>query len=345
MKSQKFHLEHIFRYLEIEKLNSVDDVKWPAPEIAAADNRKPATEKSPPQATETVSLSEVVSYPLESMAIIAFHRIYNQIIIHGLQPGLLEARLLLPQNLAVGNSFAPALESDLQRLCDRYKLKYAPLQKVAHPAIADPLLFVNMIAQRQRIKKEVLQSFTAATQLILINPVAAIPVVFLSELYGKKITHIFDPLFLKLCREIKLENHISVHQFSRLRKSFWQRGRIYLPGEGGISACCYEICYDSGMGIELDLESLPMLVPAKILCDLFRLDPLCTDSTGCILILSDADSATQLVEACLEKNIIAAQIGELSDTHKSCIFTGLDGQKSRMYKPPFDELMRYRFRN
>lgn len=344
MKMQKFHLEHIFKYLEIERLHEVDDVRWPSPDIVPFENGAADLPQSKAESATGALLSELVSYPIREIGSIGFYRIYNQLIARRLIPGKLECRIVVPENFTSSDEFCANAEADLQRLCEKSKISIDPIQRAVHPGLRDPWLFLEMIAGKKNQKNIPPMDLQAESKLILVNPLAGIPISFLSELYPEKIVNVFDPLFLKLCQDIKLENLLSVRKFVSLSKKILQKNQLFLPTQGGISNCCYKICQESGLGIEIDLEAVPMLVPSKILCDLFRLDILSIDSTGSVLIICESNSAAQLIDACLEKNIIAAQIGVLTDEHQSCLFNGTDGEKAKMYKPACDELLRYRFR-
>ena len=341
----KFDLEHIFKYLEIERLHDVDDVRWPAPEIVPVENGSQVAARQTAGETDPILLSEVVAYPIREMGIVGFHRIYNRLITARLQPGELACTMFLPENNGTTEKICAQAESDLQRLCDRNKIGLKSIQKNIYPVVADPLILLEMIARKKPGTSVPPENIEAGMRIVLANPLAGLPISFLSALYPSRIADVFDPLFLKLCQDMKLENLISLRKFARMRKDLWAYHHVTLPAQFGISTCCYAIGQNSGLGIEIKLEAIPMLVPAKILCDLFRLDPLCTDSTGSVLIVCDNPAADRLVEACLEKNIIAAQIGEITDKHNSCTFINPEGETVKMYKPACDELLRYRFKS
>ncbi|KAA3612616.1 MAG: hypothetical protein DWQ05_18365 [Calditrichaeota bacterium] len=343
MKTPKIQLAHIFKDLELEKHDPVERIKWPQTPIDAGVKVTPTTQIVTQRDAETVACSETVSYPVNELGSIAFHRLHNKFLLQQLEPRLLQGHVLVPAAGVKNSLLTNNVLADLETLATRFKLQLKPLDIQSYPGITDPILFLSLSGNRRKEAEKKITQVHSGMQIILIYPLAAVPIRFLTELYADKISDVFDPLFLKLCTQVSLEKNLSIRALMRLRRAVLKQSRLFLLGEGGISRCCYEISAQNHLGIELDLEALPMHVPAKLLCDLFRLDPLCIDSTGSVLLFIDAEQTESILATCTQNQVAATLIGETTDSHDLCLFTNLDGRKSRIYKPQFDELHRYRF--
>lgn len=343
MKIPKFHLDRIFKELEIEEIDAVESAVLPQP-LITTDVQKleiEDTEKQPDQARFLGS--EIASYPLNDLAAIVFYRLHNKLLLHSITPSELESKLILPAGKGFAEAFADKISFDLQTFAAQHRYEISKSHVIQHPGVKDPILILSAVGFRPATEADDTFLLRSGLKLIVLNSLAPVPILLLTELYGEKIRYNFDPEFYKWCRELDYEAHISGKSFMKFRKKFPSPGKYYLMGEGGVAACSYNLVKNYGVGVEIDLEKLPMFTTTKLLCDLFRLDPLCIDATGSLLAALDERSCEELLTLCTERNIPATVVGELTDSHTDCLFTNYDDNKLRMFNPDFDELHRFRY--
>ena len=87
------------------------------------------------------------------------------------------------------------------------------------------------------------------------------------------------------------------------------------PTEGGLSGGLYELAAASGLGLEVDFDSIPVLPECTEICEALRLAPLGLIASGALLAaVPPGDSAT-IIDALGDAGIQAAVIGNATDKH------------------------------
>jgi hydrogenase maturation factor len=99
------------------------------------------------------------------------------------------------------------------------------------------------------------------------------------------------------------------------------------PTEGGIATGIYEIAGQSGVGVRLFRERLPIRRETEILCGHFGLEPLGALSSGVFLFTATPKQAEKACDLLMRGSIPAAVIGEITDEQGSVEL--IDGDQSR----------------
>ncbi len=82
--------------------------------------------------------------------------------------------------------------------------------------------------------------------------------------------------------------------------------------EGGIISAVWEITQASKVKIELDLKSIPILPETEKACNIFGINPLCSISSGSLLITISPKSAGNMLNRLKKSNIPATTIGKVT---------------------------------
>lgn len=80
--------------------------------------------------------------------------------------------------------------------------------------------------------------------------------------------------------------------------------------EGGVLGAVWEICEASGLGCDIDNDSLPVHEVTKKICKHFKLDPYKLISSGCMLITVNESRTSGLMDILAESNVSASVIGK-----------------------------------
>lgn len=89
------------------------------------------------------------------------------------------------------------------------------------------------------------------------------------------------------------------------------------PTEGGVATGLYELAVAAGVGIEVDLDAIPVSPLAAKLCALYDLDPLGTIASGALLATCAPEDAQGLMDAWAEAGWSAAIIGRMTANENS----------------------------
>lgn len=84
---------------------------------------------------------------------------------------------------------------------------------------------------------------------------------------------------------------------------------LHDPTEGGLVTGIWEMAEAAGLGVEVDLDRVPVLPEADALCRAYGLDVFRTLASGALLIACPAESTEALLAALEQHTIAATQIG------------------------------------
>lgn len=82
--------------------------------------------------------------------------------------------------------------------------------------------------------------------------------------------------------------------------------------EGGVLAAILEMAESSGLGAEVDLEELPIAEETKVICKLFRTEPLTSLGEGSLVIASRPEMTGNILGKLSSEGVQAAVVGRLS---------------------------------
>lgn len=85
------------------------------------------------------------------------------------------------------------------------------------------------------------------------------------------------------------------------------------PTEGGVATGLWEIARAADVGLRVDLQQVPIPAEGRLLCDLYRLDPLGTIASGGLLVTVAAQDGARLAAACQQAGIPLACLGQVVD--------------------------------
>ncbi len=85
------------------------------------------------------------------------------------------------------------------------------------------------------------------------------------------------------------------------------------PTEGGVMTGLLEMGRGAGVGLEIDLDAIPIAPEGAVLCREFGLDPLGTIASGAVLMAVAGHDASRLVRLLAEQGYPATEIGRVTD--------------------------------
>lgn len=99
--------------------------------------------------------------------------------------------------------------------------------------------------------------------------------------------------------------------------------------EGGIFGALWEIAESSGVGLEIDLEKLPIRQETIEVCELFDINPYQMISSGSLIMVTD--NGYDLVNTLEKQNIKASVVGKITDSNDRVV---INGDEKRFLEPP-----------
>jgi hydrogenase maturation factor len=118
----------------------------------------------------------------------------------------------------------------------------------------------------------------------------------------------FSADFLAGCKAFLRDPGISVVPEARIAMDTAPVHAMHDPTEGGVATGLWELATASGVGLEVDLEAIPVFEETGQLCKVFGLDPMGVIASGALLIAVSGDDAAPVCDALTEADIAVAQI-------------------------------------
>jgi hydrogenase maturation factor len=115
---------------------------------------------------------------------------------------------------------------------------------------------------------------------------------------------------------------------------------LHDPTEGGIATGLHELADAAGVGLEIDLEALPMDADGIALCSAAGVDPLGALASGALLIVGSTEQGTAIEAAVRAVGVECRPIGEVRPVAEGRKLVG-GGQKMELPTFAVDEIARW----
>ena len=248
----------------------------------------------------------------------------NDIAVMGATPRWLMATLLLPEGVA---------EREVSAIFDQIKSACAELNVApvgGHTEITyglDRPIAVGVMLGEVRKGDEVLSSGVRAGDVLLLTKGIAVEgtSILASESERELLSLGVGADTIARAQRLLFDPGISVVADARIALSAGPIHAMHDPTEGGLSGGLYELAMASGLGMEIDAGSIPILPETREICAALNLNPLGLIASGSLLAAVPPDDAPQIIAALSAAGIPAAAIGRATDAHADVTLTDADG--------------------
>ena len=142
-----------------------------------------------------------------------------------------------------------------------------------------------------------------------------------------------DAQTIERAKELLFAPGISVSKAARIACETVDVHSMHDPTEGGLVSGLAEVARGAGVGLRINLESIPVLPECRAVCDALGLDPLGLIASGSLIATVDSEDAGTLVDALSREGIPAYEIGRITQQEE-----GLKAETSKgvIDLPTFD---------
>jgi hydrogenase expression/formation protein HypE len=123
----------------------------------------------------------------------------------------------------------------------------------------------------------------------------------------------YDEGFIARCQGYLHEPGISVVRPALLAAELAEVHAMHDPTEGGVMTGLLEMGRGAGVGLEIDLDAIPIAPEGAVLCREFGLDPLGTIASGAVLMAVAGHDVTRLVKTLRDQGYPTTPIGRVTD--------------------------------
>ena len=234
------------------------------------------------------------------------NRAVNACAAMGALPVAVQVQLLCPLEF---------MESDLRELIGILE-EEAAVQNVsllpgkieASGAVTAPYLTVNGIGILKEEGFCPYEGVKAGQELVLSKWIALESTVLLAEEHEKELLARYTPVFVDHAQE--LLRYISTVPEAAVAVRHGVTAMLHVE-EGGIFGALWELAEGAGLGVEVQVKSIPVRQETIEICELYNKNPYQLPSAGCLLMVTE--QGERLRRELLQAGIPAVVIGVLTD--------------------------------
>ena len=175
----------------------------------------------------------------------------------------------------------------------------------------------------EALQAEIDGQLTCGDELIVAGPVAAEGTAWLTENHHDRLREFFAERFLEDARRLpKVYGTGMEKENNQVWKMAEKAGASarYLMGEGGFLAALWKMAEASGVGLNVDLRSVPIRQETIEICEIFDVNPYKLLSGGSVLLGIQGGDA--FVQELRRKGVMAAVIGQTNSGNDRLLYSG-----------------------
>jgi hydrogenase maturation factor len=233
----------------------------------------------------------------------------NDVACMGAVPRWVLVTALLPEGVTPGevlNQFA-----ELHEACRRRSVELVGGHTEIVAGIGRPILVGMMLGEAAPVDLIEPGNAAAGDALLLTQGLA----IEGTALLARELRSVLEPSLgrrlVESAASMLEDPGISVVQAASLAIKFGGVTALHDPTEGGLATAVRELALVSGLGAEIDHESIPIFAETRAIARELGLDPLGTLASGALLIAARVDAAPGLVQSIETSGVPVSVIGHL----------------------------------
>ena len=221
--------------------------------------------------------------------------------------------------------------SEMESVCKELNIEIMGGHTEVSKAVNQPLITVTGVG---KIKKEQLvatKGLEVGDELVMTKWAGLEVTAILANDHFEELTGRYTKEYMENAKE--LIKHISVVKDAKIASQVGVTSMHDIT-EGGIYGALWEVASAAGIGVEVELEKIPIRQETVEICEFYDLNPYQLMSSGCMLMGTQNGNA--LVKALEEAGIPAAIIGKAVAGNDKVIIR--EGERFYLEPPKSDEL-------
>ena len=194
----------------------------------------------------------------------------------------------------------------------------------------------------EALQAEIDGQLNPGDELIVAGPVAAEGTAWITENNYERLREVFAERFLEDARRLPDVYGTGMEEENN---KVWEMAAKagasarYLMGEGGFLGALWKMAEASGVGLEVDLRSVPIRQETIEICEIFDVNPYKLLSGGSVLLGIQGGDA--FVQELRREGIMAAVIGQTNSGNDRLLYSG--GNARYLERPAEDETKKLGF--
>lgn len=258
-----------------------------------------------------VAKSDPITFATDEIGYYAVNVCANDLAVTGATPRFYLPTLLLPVATATTDT-AIRIFDQLGNACRRLNIVVAGGHTEVTHAVGQPVLAGTMLGEVQRSQWVSSSGCKPGDILLLAGevPVEGVSIIA-REMRSELLARGWVLRDLERAAQSLHKPGISVLKPAHIAaRSGWATA-MHDPTEGGLINGIFELALAAGVGLQVDLDAVPLLPGAVELCAVFGLDPLGVIASGALVVTTAPQHADALLQRWREKGCSGTKIGRI----------------------------------
>ena len=251
-----------------------------------------------------ITKTDPVTFTAEEVGWYAVHVNANDVATMGARPLWFQACLLFPPQTT--EATVQAVFAQIDAACEALGIAVTGGHTEVTSAVTRPIVIGDMhgVVEKDRL---VTSSGARPGDLVVMTKTAGLEgTSILATEKAADLQAQIDDAALHEAAQLRYEPGISVVQEALLAAEHGATA-MHDPTEGGLAMGLYELATASAIGLELDLDAIPILPVTHTICQFFNINPLGLISSGTLLLTIPSENWSALQNT-LQAHHIAAQV-------------------------------------
>ena len=287
-----------------------------------------------------VATTDPITFTAENIGYYAINVNANDIAVHGAKPRWFMATILLP----LGDSYEKTVRDIFESIEHAMKPLHVSLIG-GHTEVTDsvksPVVSGLMLGE---VKKEALVTTRGCRPGDLIFITKGVPIEGIAIIAAEKESELIENGIsseeIQRGRDFLFDPGISVVKDALLASKTAAITSMHDPTEGGLAAGLNEVAMAANVSMVILKDSIPIYPEGRKFCDLFKINPLMTISSGSLLFTAGMKEKKHLETAFLKERIPLTVIGRVEESSSERVYIeNQEGDRSPLPYRERDEIL------
>jgi len=284
------------------------------------------------EASEDVVFSDVSLYgEEEQLGVFAIDQALNEVLIKGAIPVGVNIGIMMPRETE--EVFLRAMAEQMSRSCGRWKASVLGIQAEVSPVLSQTVIRVTAVGAVKKDRLMQKPDKSVSRDIVLTKWIGAEGTLRILRKEQKALSERFVPAFLQGVESwqemLPAGEEIEIARCSGVTT-------MRQVTDGGIFAALWYLAAETGTGLEVRMDAIPIRQETVEICEYFRINPYQLTSAGCLLMLVEDGGA--LTEKMSANGISASVLGRTAAGNDKVILRG--EERRFLDRPAQDQLLK-----
>ncbi len=278
--------------------------------------------------------SDPITFTAEDIGWYAVQVNANDVATTGAHPRWFTATILLPE-LHTDEDFAEEIFNQIKEACESINVELVGGHTEITSGLDRTIIAGTMLGEVRVDALITPQGASPGDKILLTKGIPIEAGSILAREYANYLSDI-DPGILERARNFLYDPGISVVAEARIAAETGGVTAMHDPTEGGLASGLWELADASRVGLAIDLENVPVLPEAELICNLLGVDPLSAIASGSLVLTVEGNRLRAVEDVISDAGIGVTVLGSVMEEYG--VFLQSKGGLELLPRPERDSL-------